>query len=82
MLQGRNTKTIYLHQVLLVGGGGVDTDLVCVLQLLLRGVRDIKMSDQQQVFWGVAGFGCCGGVAGVVLVCSEHEEDLPTAGVL
>ena len=53
-----------------------------MLQLLLRGVRDIKMSDQQQVFWGVAGFGCCGGVAGVVLVCSEHEEDLPTAGVL
>lgn len=23
-----------------------------------------------------------GGVAGVVLGCSEHEEDLPTAGVL
>ena len=80
VLQGRDIKTIYLHQVL--WGEGFDTDLVCVLQLLVRGVRDVKMFDLQQVFWDVAGFRCCGGVAGVVLGCSEHEEDLPAAGVL
>ena len=41
-------------------GEGFDTDLVCVLQLLVRGVRDVKMFDLQQVFWDVAGFRCWG----------------------